>query len=430
MTNRPYTARRAIVAYVLMSGTFTLAASLIWAINTIFLIRNGELTLFEVMLVNAIYTVAQMVFEVPTGVIADTIGRKASIVLSMVTLIISTLLYVLTPSMGWGFAGFAVASVIIGLGYTFQSGAVDAWIVDALDSCDYEHPKERVFARGQIAGGLGMLVGSLLGGVLGQVSLVLPYVVRAGLVTVCLVLVIALVRDEGFTPRALHWSTFGAETRKVFDSGVRYGWRSPVVRPLLWVSAVGGVFFMYGFYAWQPYVLGLLGDQSLVWVLGVAQAGFSAASIVGNMLVGRIMRRGDGRRDQATVLAVMAWVDAALVIAIGAIGFMGLPAGWLTGGAAIVLWMGFGLVFGVSGPIRMGYINEHIPSAERATVLSLDAFFADAGGAVGQPALGWVSDRRSIQLAWLIGSAFLLAVAPLYRASGRAAATKRQVGEE
>ncbi len=430
MSNRPYTARRAIVAYVLMSGTFTLAASLIWAINTIFLIRNGGLTLFEVMLVNAIYTVAQMVFEVPTGVIADTIGRKASIILSMVTLVISTLLYVLTPSMGWGFAGFAVASVIIGLGYTFQSGAVDAWIVDALDSCGYEHPKERVFARGQIAGGLGMLVGSLLGGVLGQVSLVLPYVVRAGLVAVCLVLVAALVRDEGFTPRALHWSTFGTETRRVFDSGVRYGWRSPVVRPLLWVSAVGGVFFMYGFYAWQPYVLGLLGDQSLVWVLGVAQAGFSAASIVGNMLVGRIMRQGDGRRDQAKVLAVMAWVDAALVIGIGVIGFMGLPAGWLTGGAAIVLWMGFGLVFGVSGPIRMGYINEHIPSAERATVLSLDAFFADAGGAVGQPALGWVSDRRSIQLAWLIGSAFLLAVAPLYRVSGRAAAAKRREGEE
>ncbi len=88
---------------------------------------------------------------------------------------------------------------------------------------------------------------------------------------------------------------------------------------------------------------------------------------------------------------------------------------------AIVLWLAFGVVFGVAGPVRMGYINEHIPSAQRATVLSLDAFFGDAGGAAGQPALGWVSDRYSVRLAWVIGSAFVAAAAPLYRRSGAAA---------
>ena len=80
----------------------------------------------------------------------------------------------------------------------------------------------------------------------------------------------------------------------------------------------------------------------------------------------------------------------------------------------------FGLVFGRRHPVRMGFINAHIPSAQRATVLSLDAFFADAGGTVGQPALGWISGR-SIPVGWLIGTAFL-ATAPLfYRVSGKAA---------
>ncbi len=197
-----------------MTLVFTLAASIIWAINTIFLIRLGGLSLFQVMLVNAIFTVSQMVFEVPTGVIADTIGRKASILLCTVTLLVSTLLYVLTPRFGWGFAGFAAASVLIGLGYTFQSGATEAWLVDALDSCGYALHKERVFARGQIAMGVGMLTGSLLGGLLGQVDLTLPYLVRAGLLAVCFFVVLLMVRDEGFEPRPLKASTFAAESRR------------------------------------------------------------------------------------------------------------------------------------------------------------------------------------------------------------------------
>ena len=114
------------------------------------------------------FTVAQMVFEVPTGVVADTIGRRASIIISMVTLAISTALYVLVPQWGWGLWGFIGASVILGLGYTFQSGATDAWLVDALDHCGWEQPKDRVFAWGQIASSSGMLIGSLFGAYLAR----------------------------------------------------------------------------------------------------------------------------------------------------------------------------------------------------------------------------------------------------------------------
>ena len=233
MSRSAYTTRRIIAAYVSMTAVFTLAASLIWAINTIFLIRLGGLSLFQVMLVNAIYTVGQMVFEVPTGVIADTIGRKASILLSLVTLIASTLLYVVTPQFGWGFAGFAVASVIIGLGYTFQTGAVDAWLVDALDSSGYERPKERVFARGQMAGGIGMLVGSLLGGLLGQFDLVLPYLVRAVLITVCFVVVCRDGARRGVRAAPTAGSRPSEPRPGHLRRRVRYGWRSPVVRPLM-----------------------------------------------------------------------------------------------------------------------------------------------------------------------------------------------------
>jgi len=433
MTAAAYTPKSVATAYVAMNGVFTLAASLIWAINTIFLIQLGGLTLFQVMLVNAIYTVGSMVFEVPTGVIADTIGRRASILLSVVTLMISTLLYVITPQMGWGFAGFAVASVLIGLGYTFQTGAMDAWLVDALDATGFDRPKDRIFAHGQTAINVGMLTGSLLGGLLGQFNLVLPYVVRAGLLAVCFVVVLIMVRDTGFEPRTLRMSNFSAETKHIFHGGVRYGWRSPVVRPMLWISAIGGVFFLYGFYAWQPYVLALLGQNDMVWVLGVTQAGFAAMGILGNQLVGPIMREGERRRDSAKVLEWSVWANAFIVIAIAAVGFLTREPGVVPAAIAIVLWLLFGLLYGVYGPVRMSFLNEHIPSTERATVLSLDAFFADAGGAVGQPTLGYVSQKASIQLAWLIGGSVMAASAPLYRRAGaaarRAVAARERVAE-
>ena len=421
---RSYGSRNVVAGYVTVSALFTLAASLIWAINTIFLIREGGLSIFQVMLVNAAFTVGQMVFEVPTGVIADTIGRKASMLLCMVTLLVSTLLYVITPTWGWGIWGFVGASVILGLGFTFQTGAVDAWVVDALDATDWARPKDKVFAWGQMASGGGMLVGSLLGGLLGQIGLSWPYVVRAALLGVAALAVVVLVRDIGFTPRPLRWSTFGVESRRILRAGVTFGWRSRVLRPLLWASTVTGVFGMYGFYVWQPYVLDLLG-RNYVWLLGVVQAVFSLAGILGNLLVGRTMREGARRREAARVLERAAGVQALLVFAIAGVGLIFTGTGLLPAGLAIALWLVFGFIFGLATPIRMAYMNEHIPSSERATVLSLDSFFGDAGGAVGQPALGWISVRASIPVAWLIGGAIMAVVPFLYGRSGTAARAER-----
>lgn len=416
--------RTVVAAYLALGALFTLGASLIWAINTIFLIREGGLTILGVMLVNASFTVAQMVFEVPTGVVADTIGRRASILLSMATLVGSTVLYAITPEMGWGMAGFVIASIVLGLGYTFQTGATDAWLVDALDASGWEGAKDRVFAWGQISWGVGMFVGSLLGGILGQADLVWPYLLRAAVLAGAFVLTLVVVHDTGFEPRPLRRSTFRAETRAILTAGTRYGWRSPVVRPLLWGSALGGLFYLYGFYAWQPYVLDLLG-RDYVWLLGVVQAGISLANIGGNMLVGRVSG-AIGRSGRPRLLEAASWTSAAVVLAIGSVGFLAETPGLLPAGIAIGLWLAWSVVLGVYQPIRMSYLNDHIPSPQRATVLSLDAFFADGGGAAGQPALGWLSERCSIPLAWTVGALCLAAQAPLYRISGRAAAKEER----
>ena len=110
----------------------TLAASLIWGINTIFLLDAG-LSNLEAFAANAFFTAGMVIFEVPTGIVADTIGRRVSYLLGTVTLAVTTLLYVLLWQVEAPFWQWAIVSILLGLGFTFFSGAVEAWLVDALE---------------------------------------------------------------------------------------------------------------------------------------------------------------------------------------------------------------------------------------------------------------------------------------------------------
>src|SRR4051794_11011612 len=156
-------ARRIQRIYLVLLLGNTLAASFIWGINTIFLLDAG-LSNLEAFAANAFFTAGMVIFEVPTGVVADTVGRRASYLLGTVTLVASTLLYVLLWDMQAAFWMWALVSLLLGLGFTFFSGAVEAWLVDALHATGFTGEMESVFGRGQMVTGIGMLVGSLAGG--------------------------------------------------------------------------------------------------------------------------------------------------------------------------------------------------------------------------------------------------------------------------
>src|SRR5688572_15018694 len=153
MTDTPTTIKRTY--YVLLLGN-TLAASLIWGINTIFLLDAG-LSNLEAFAANAFFTAGMVIFEVPTGITADTVGRRASYLLGTVTLGVTTLLYVLLWQIEGPFWAWALVSIGLGLGFTFFSGAVEAWLVDALNATGYEGDLESVFGRGQVVEGTAML---------------------------------------------------------------------------------------------------------------------------------------------------------------------------------------------------------------------------------------------------------------------------------
>ena len=173
--------------YLTLTLLTTFAASFIWGVNTLFLLDAG-LNNTEAFAANAFFAVGQVIFEVPTGVVADTRGRRFSYLLGAVTLLASTLLSYVMWQVHAPFAGWALASILLGLGFTFFSGATEAWLVDALTATGYTGVLETVLGRTQTVSGFAMLVGSVLGGVVAQVAdLGVPYLLRAALLGLTLV---------------------------------------------------------------------------------------------------------------------------------------------------------------------------------------------------------------------------------------------------
>jgi predicted MFS family arabinose efflux permease len=167
------------------------------------------------------------------------------------------------------------------------------------------------------------------------------------------------------------------------------------------------VFFMYGFYSWQKYFLDLLG-RDLVWVTGVIAALVGLTQIFGNALVGRIVARWP---DRGLILMVCTAVSTVAVI-----GAALVQQFWV----AVPLYLVSTVAFGISLPVKQGWLNARIPSQQRATIISLDALFGDGGSTVGQVGLGWLSQAVSIPAAWLVGGAVQAIGVPLLGVARRA----------
>jgi MFS family permease len=374
--------------YLLLLLGNTLAASFIWGINTIFLLDAG-LSNLEAFAANAFFTAGMVFFEVPTGIVADTVGRRASYLLGTLTLTASTLLYVVLWQVEAPFWQWAIVSLLLGLGFTFFSGAVEAWLVDALAATGYGGDMETVFGRGQMVTGAAMLGGSVAGGFIAQqTSLGVPFVLRGVILSVMFVVAFRLMHDIGFRPekggRPL------AEMRKVASASIEYGWHVPAVKWLMVEALFTGGVGIYAFYALQPYLLELYGDPQAYQVAGVVAAIVAGAQILGGVAAPSI-RRLFHRRTSALIATA-----GLSVITLGLIGIV--ESFW----AVIGLTAVWGLLFAAARPIRQAYINGLIPSRQRATILSFDSLMASSGGVWTQPVLGRAAD------VWGYGPSYLM----------------------
>lgn len=385
-----------IYLYLVLGNT--LATSFIWGINTIFLLDAG-LSNFEAFLANAFYSVGYVLFEVPTGIIADTYGRRLSYLLGALTLAASTMLYLYMWQIQGPFWGWAISSMLLGLGYTFFSGATEAWLVDALHATNFKGNLDSVFAKGQIVGGVAMLTGAILGGIIAQLtSLGVPYILRSVVLIFNFATAFILMQDLGFVPKRpknpIH------EMKKILDKSVQYGFKNPPVRYLMLAAPFATGVSFYIFYALQPFLLELYGDSEAYTIAGLIAALTGLSQIFGGILASRV-RKLFTKRTSAIIAGT--FLTGLILILVSLTSNF-----WI----AVILIFVWGLMFAAIGPIRQAYLNGLIPSEQRATLLSFDNLTGNSGGIVIQPALGKAADIYGYPASYAISSLFQWAAIP------------------
>jgi MFS family permease len=384
--------------YLVLTLLTTLAASFIWGINTIFLLDAG-LSNAEAFAANAFFTAGMVIFEIPTGVVADTRGRRFSFVLGAATLLVSTLLYLLMWQLHAPLWGWALASIMLGLGFTFFSGATEAWLVDALRATGFQGHLEHVFGRAQTVSGIAMFVGSVAGGAIAQVTnLGVPYIVRALMLGVTMVVALRFMKDIGFSPQ--RGASPAAAVRTVIRGSIDGGFRNAPVRWMMLAMPFTAGTGIYLFYASQPYLLELYGDKTAYSIAGLAAAIFAVVQIAGGLLVPYVRRLFRRRTD--------ALIGGAL-LSIVMVGLLGLTPGFIV---ALLLLTAWSFVSAVTRPMRQAYLNGVIPSEQRATVLSFDSLMGSAGGVVAQPALGRVADQSGYAASYLVSAGIQVVALP------------------
>jgi MFS family permease len=298
------------------------------------------------------------------------------------------------------FLGWALASIVLGLGFTFFSGATEAWLVDGLNATSYAGNLDSAFARGQIAGGTAMLTGTLAGGAIAQsTNLGVPYILRAVMLVLTFVVAFFSMHDVGFTPTRAE--SVPKKLKGVLKASLDYGLRNPPVRWLMLSAPFAGGTGMYAFYAMQPYLLQLYGKGRSYAIAGLAAAIVAGTQIIGGYLVPHARKVFRRRTSFLVFGSVMS--AAALVL-------IGLTSRFWVALTLLALWA---MVFAATMPIRQAFINGLIPSEQRATVLSSDNLLSSSGGVVFQPALGKVADVWGYPASYVAGAGIELLALPL-----------------
>ncbi len=399
--------------WLLYSGASGLAMSTGWTVAAVYFVREVGMSPLELVLAGTALEVAYFLFEVPTAVVADTYSRRASVVLAQILMGAG---FVLTGAYAEVWVVLAAAA-LTGFGWTFKSGAENAWLADEAgpERMARSYQRGAQVARALSLVGIGLAVGLAL------VDLRLPIVV-GGLLFLVLGLLLALVMPEtGFRPAPR--GELGRARALAYTA--RDGGRLVRARPVLLV--IVGIAFFGGMWSeavdrlWEAHLLvdvgvpGLGSLDPILW-FGVLNAGaLLLALAVAQPLVPRFERAG--RDTMARILLVL---DSLLIAATLA---FALAGSFLLAVAAV--WT-IDVARSLSYPVWATWLNANVDDSRvRATVISITNLGDSAGEWGGGPALGGVGSALGMRAALSVGA---LVLAPALWLYGRAIRLSRDEG--
>lgn len=390
-------------AYLTWEASWSLLHAVAFTLALLYQVQVAGLNPAQLLIVGAVMEASCFLFEIPTSIVADLSSRRRSVLIGTAIVGLGILIQGAWPS----FWPIVLAQVVWGLGWTFISGALEAWITDEVGA----GAVQPLFTRAQQLHLLATIVGTVLAGGIGLLALQLPMLVAgSGFLLLAAVMVVAMP-ENGFTPTPPAEREAWSQMRDTFLTGLAVARRPGVVRSFMVIALLVGISSEVFDRLWTAHVVDAFTLPELPLLSGDA-AWFAVFALIGSLiaLVASVLtnRFAAGRVNAlhpGGLLAVLTLIHAG-----GMVGFATLGSLWP---ALAAMWVR-DAARAVALPIQAAWLNRNIDSRARATTLSLTGQADALGQIVGGPPLGVLAARAGIPVALVTAAAFLAPVAALF----------------
>lgn len=388
--------------YLVMQGIIGLIFAMIFTVELLYHVEVVKLDPLRLVLLGTILEGTIFLCEVPTGILADVKSRKLSIIIGYILMGMGFLIEGGFPI----FVAAAIAQVLWGLGYTFTSGAIEAWIVDELHGTI---DTGAVFLRGHQASRFGNFSGILLGTAFGNIRIGLPIVLGGALLVASGLGLLAIMPENHYVSQTCEHTilqNMGSTVKKAFRLVRAYH----VIGILLLISVFYGGHSEGIDRLWTPFLvqqfrLPFAPFISTVTWLGIIEVMLSLGALGGT----EVLKRLNVTKDIHTIRKALFGFIVMITLSIMAFGTA--TTFWV----AVAMFMILKLFQGMSHPLYQTWLNSHITDSQiRATMFSIGGQCDAIGQITCGPVVGWIGNTYGLRMAFYASAAILSPVLGLY----------------
>ena len=350
--------------------------------------RHYQINLFQIALLAAIFEASILIFEMPTGLVADTYGRKISVILSALVSVISGIFFIFFPI----FLGFIIAEILNGLGETLRSGALEAWLVDSLKHEGKEEKIKHAFAQGTKYRTVGNLSGLILGGYLASLDIKLVWIPFTIVFFILNIFLFLKMKEEYKIEKAVSGRILSKVSETIKKSLIVVK-SQKLILALLLLALFSEFSFETISQYWQVHFSEnlFIKTQYFGWILVIS-------SVITILFIDKVTRLSEKFKHEASSLVIL---EILFVLSLLVIALTFSPI------LAILFFILLQSFVSFKEPIFLDLYNKHIPSEQRATLLSFQSLVGSGGEVLAGLCIGVVALKFGLKITFGLGSVAL-----------------------
>lgn len=353
-----------------------------WMVISVLYLLNRGFSMTQITLLGSVFWLVLVLFEIPTGSVADKVGRKASLMCACVLSSIGMIYFGISKT----FVSVLISYIIWAIGVTFESGAASAFLYDSLKEMGREEEYTKFMGGAMSISFISASIGAVAAGFLGSIQLNVPILLNGG-ITIIMFFITLTFKEPEIT------RTSEPYLRHV-KSSIQYASKHPQVRSIiLYYALVFSILWILQVF-YQPYL------KNLGFVVGYIGIIYFLMKLVGAAASAMSAKFKD-------YVGEWTWLKLLPFVLAGSIFFMGMSTTRI--GVSFIFVNSF--LHAISTPIISAYVNKRIPSEKRATILSLMSLVNSFAMIFTEPLLGHSVDLFGLGTTFHIAATAFLSLA-------------------